>query len=48
MATKKKGILSLSPEWWKHLRPWVKRQFWHRERQSVKRDVVKQVTNNDS
>ncbi|MGH7104419.1 MAG: hypothetical protein ACREFJ_18725 [Acetobacteraceae bacterium] len=36
MATKKKGILTRSPEWWKHLRPYVKRLFWKRERRAAK------------
>jgi len=38
MATKKKGILTSSPEWWKHLK-WVKRPFWKGERQAVRRDI---------
>lgn len=38
MATVKKGILTKSPEWWKHLR-WVKRLFWHKERGAVKRMI---------
>jgi hypothetical protein len=44
MATKKRGILTSSPEWWRHLRPWVKRQFWKRERRAgrahAKREAV--------
>ncbi len=42
MATKKKGILTSSPEWWKHLRK-VKRLFWKRERQAGKRDARRQM-----
>jgi hypothetical protein len=37
MATVKKGIQAKSPEWWKHLRPKVKRQFWKRQRQADRR-----------
>ena len=37
MATMKKGITVPAPEWWKHLRPWCKRQFWKRQRQDNKR-----------
>jgi hypothetical protein len=40
MATVKKGILSKSPEWWKHLR-WFKSIFWKKERQAAKRDIGK-------
>ena len=32
MATKKKGNITSSPEWAKHLRPGVKRWFWKGER----------------
>lgn len=42
MATKKKGILTSSPEWWKHLR-WVKRRFWKAERQASKKDAKQQT-----
>lgn len=34
MATVKKGILTSSPEWWKHLRG-TKRQFWKAERRAA-------------
>jgi len=33
MAHVKKGHLTASPEWWKHLR-WMKRSFWKRERRA--------------
>lgn len=42
MATVKKGMLTGSPEWWKHLR-WTKRQFWHQERKAAERDVKARV-----
>lgn len=34
-ANVKKGQLTPSPEWWRHLR-WAKRQFWKQERQAGK------------
>lgn len=39
MATVKKGLLTESPQWWKHLRDW-KRVFWKRERKAAQRDSV--------
>lgn len=42
MATVKKGILTSSPQWWKHLR-WTKQQFWSRERKAAERDVQVRV-----
>ena len=33
MATLKKGILTGSPEWWKHLK-WIKRVFWKKRRKA--------------
>jgi hypothetical protein len=38
MANVKKGTLTRSPQWWKHLRDW-KRIFWKSERSAQKRDV---------
>ena len=35
MATIKKGLLTPSQEWWKHLR-WTKRRFWKGERRAAK------------
>lgn len=32
MSTKKKGLLTVSGEWAKHLRKWGKRTFWKTER----------------
>jgi len=34
MATKKRGILTPAPQWWKHLRS-TKRQFWKQERKEA-------------
>ena len=35
VATIKKGMLTPSKEWWKHLR-WTKRQFWKGEWRAAK------------
>jgi len=37
MSTKKKGMLTVSGEWARHLRPWGRRQFWSGERAAVQR-----------
>lgn len=37
MATVKKGITVQTPEWWKHLRKFVHRRFWKRQRQADKK-----------
>jgi hypothetical protein len=42
MATKKKGILTAPPEWWRHLR-WSKRRFWKQERQAADHDAQMQA-----
>lgn len=34
MATKKKGNLTTSPEWARHLRPIMKKWFWKGERRA--------------
>lgn len=39
MSTKKKGLLTTSLEWAKHLRPFGKRRFWKRERATLRRVV---------
>lgn len=43
MAHKRKGQLTKSPQWWKHLREW-KRVFWKSERSAQK----KAIKNEDS
>ena len=43
MATVKKGVLTNSPEWWVHLRPYNKRYFWKRERKAARRDTLQRV-----
>lgn len=39
MASLPKGILTTPGEYWKHLRPFLKRKFWKQERREVKRDI---------
>ena len=34
MSTKRKGLLTVSAEWARHLRPYGKREFWRGERQA--------------
>jgi hypothetical protein len=43
MSTVKKGILTKSPEWWKHLRKFNKRIFWSQERKAGKKDINKRL-----
>jgi hypothetical protein len=42
MAHVKKGHLTPSPEWWKHLR-WFKRRFWKQHRKAERREVRDQL-----
>jgi hypothetical protein len=42
MATVKKGILTVSGEWWRHLR-WKKRAFWKGERRAAKKFVQREA-----
>lgn len=44
MATKKRGLLTLSGEWARHLRPFWRRLFWRGERRAVRRDIRSQLT----
>ncbi|MCR9254220.1 MAG: hypothetical protein NXI20_27655 [bacterium] len=43
MSFKRKGQLTKSPEWWKHLKPELKRYFWKRERLEEKKHIEEQV-----
>ena len=38
MANKNQGVVSRSPQWWRHLREW-KKVFWKSERQAQKKDM---------
>lgn len=40
MATVKKGTLTPSHEWAKHLRSWGKRLFWKSQRQAVPHEIA--------
>jgi hypothetical protein len=42
MATVKKGILTRSPQWWRHLRAW-KRVFWKKERKAAQRATKSEI-----
>ncbi|WP_191967939.1 hypothetical protein [Rhizosphaericola mali] len=39
MASKKKGQLTASKEWAKHLRKFSKRQYWKGERKAGKKNI---------
>ena len=43
MASKKKGQLTTSPEWGKHLRPLLKRWFWKGERRAEKLQIAEEL-----
>jgi|LakMenE18May11ns_1017448.scaffolds.fasta_scaffold9143966_2 hypothetical protein len=43
MATKRKGTLVVAKEWWKHLRPFGKRNTAKRERLASKREIKKDI-----
>lgn len=43
MSHKRKGQLTTSGEWAKHLRKYLRRQFWKGERKAAK-NMVKQET----
>lgn len=45
MAHKQKGQLTTSDEWAKHLRGFLKRQFWKGERKAGKRLIKKEADN---
>jgi len=45
MAHKRKGQLTSSPQWWKHLKDW-KRVFWKSERQAQNKDIKERKNEN--
>ncbi|EMS32932.1 hypothetical protein C943_00939 [Mariniradius saccharolyticus AK6] len=45
MSQKRKGQLTTSPEWAKHLRKYLKRHFWKRERLAEKRVIEIELKN---
>ena len=44
MSHKRKGQLTVTKEWAKHLRKYWRRQFWKGERYAVKKFVKHQLT----
>lgn len=46
MSHKRKGQLTVSPEWVKHFRKYLRKQFWKRERLAEKRFVRKELDSN--
>jgi hypothetical protein len=46
MANKKKGQLTTSSEWAKHLRRYMKRQFWKGERNASKENIKTELDEN--
>ena len=42
MASVKKGHLTVSGEWWKHLK-WFKRIYWKAERRASRRDGIARI-----
>lgn len=42
MTTKKKGLLTVSGEWCKHLRWFGKKQFWNKERRATRELIIKE------
>lgn len=45
MSHKRKGQLTKSPEWHKHLRKYLRRLFWSRERMNERKEIEKQINN---
>lgn len=43
MSSVKKGQLTASGEWRKHLRKYYSREFWKKERKAAKADSAKQA-----
>ncbi|MBD0403905.1 hypothetical protein [Flammeovirga sp. EKP202] len=48
MAHKKKGLLTTSPEWAKHLRKYMKNQFWKGERNASKELIRNELFETDN
>lgn len=44
MATKKKGQLTTTNEWVRHLRKFFHRRFWKNERQAQKKQIQKELS----
>ncbi len=48
MAHKKNGQLTTSPEWAKHLRKYMKSQFWKGERKAEKKLIMNELSETDN
>lgn len=44
MAGKKKGLLTVSVEWAKHLRPYGRRLFWSAERKAAQSHIQSELS----
>jgi hypothetical protein len=44
MATRKRGLLTVSGEWARHLRPFWRRLFWRGERRAARQEARRQAT----
>ena len=47
MAHKQKGQLTVTSEWAKHLRKFLRRQFWKGERNAEKKLIRKEININN-
>jgi hypothetical protein len=47
MAHKRKGQLTVSGEWSKHLRKFLRRQFWKGERKAGRKIIRKEIADKD-
>lgn len=48
MAHKRKGQLTVTTEWAKHLRKYLRRQFWKGERKAGKKFIQQEVHHQNS
>ena len=44
MSHKRKGQLTVATEWAKHLRKYLRKQFWKKERKAGKRVIKKELS----
>ena len=48
MSHKRKGQLTVEPEWAKHLRKFLRRKFWKRERKAEQKLINDELPNTNS
>lgn len=48
MSNKRKGQLTVTGEWAKHLRKFLRRQFWKGERKAAKKLIRKELSDQSS